>query len=201
MTMTETTLEGPSTSSDDRTLVRLLQHGDPEAIAEIWRRHSAKVIRAAWRVTRSEALAHEIAQDVFMTLWRHPERVDLDRGNVASFLGSVARNRSVDVVRQEAARRRREERTSVDPSAAGQFADPVDLVMHDELTLRVRAAVAELPTNEREAVELAWFGGRSYRDVAITLGIPEGTTKTRIREGMRRMSQSLADDRVLSCAP
>ncbi len=200
MSTTETCVERPTALSDDRTLVGLLQQRDPAAIAEVWRRHSAMVIRAAQRVTRSDALAHEIAQDVFTTLWKQPERVDLDRGSLASFLGSVARNRSVDVVRHEAARRRREERTSADPSTAGRPDDPVDVVLHDELTLRVRAAVAELPSHEREAVELAWFGGHAYRQVAIALGVPEGTAKTRIREGMRRMSRTLADDRVLSCA-
>ena len=198
MVSTSATLDRPTTPTDDQALLRSLQLGDAGAIAEVWRRHSATVICAARRIVRSEALAQEIAQDVFTTLWMQSERIDLDRGSILTFLRVVTKNRAVDMVRREVARRRREERVWANSFFVAGPDDPIDLVVRDELVHRVRAAVAELPGVQRESVELAWFGGLTYREVAISLGIPEGTAKSRIRDGFRRVSRALTEDRLSS---
>ena len=187
-------------SISDEDLVRDLQSGDTDALAEVWRRHWAMVVNAALRRVRSEALAQEIAQDVFTTLWKQPHRVDLDRGTLVAFLRVVTRNRSVDVVRREVARARREEQVFEHPSLAIGPDDPAELVLRRELISQVRLTVEALPQREREVLELAWFAGKSYREVASMLGIPEGTAKSRIRHGLRRMSETLCDAPVLTAA-
>jgi RNA polymerase sigma-70 factor (ECF subfamily) len=184
-------------STSDLVLLGLLQLGDPAAIAEVWRRHSSMVMAVARRIVRNAALAEEIAQDVMMTLWNQSDRIDLERGSIPSFLRSVTRNRSVDVVRSEVSRRRREEQVHDGAGLVGPD-DPIDTILRNELTHRVRGAVSALPSQERVAVELAWFGGHPYESVASTLGIPGGTAKTRIRAGLRRASLSLDDDRQFS---
>jgi RNA polymerase sigma factor (sigma-70 family) len=193
-------VERAGPSADDQLLVRLLLQRDAGAMTEIWRRHSSTVHVTARRIVCNDALAQEIVQDVFMTLWNHSARINLDRGNLLTFMKAVTRHRSVDVVRQEVARRRREQRVCDDPGLAAVPGDPIDAVLRIDLIHRVRRAVSDLPGHERASIELAWFADRPYRDVADVLDIPEGTAKTRIRQGLRRLSGGLADDRVFSHA-
>lgn len=192
------TLDRRSTPPDDHELLCSLNAGDEDAMAEIWRRHSAAVFRTARRTVGSDALAQEVAQDAFVTLWKQSERVDLNRGSILTFLRTVTRNRSIDIVRREVSRREREERVWANSSSIAGPDDPIDLVVLDDLIVRVRAAVARLPNAQRESVELAWFGGLTYRDVATSLGLPEGTVKTRIREGLRRLSATMSNESVTS---
>lgn len=193
-------VERAGPSADDRVLVRLLLLRDAGAMAEIWRRHSSTVHLTARRIVCNDALAHEIVQDVFTTLWNHSARIDLDRGSLLAFLKAVTRHRSVDVVRQEVARQRREERVCDDPCLVAVPDDPLDVVVRIDLIHRVRRAVSDLPGHERTSVELAWFADRPYREVAGLLDIPEGTAKTRIRQGLRHVSLALADERAFSHA-
>jgi RNA polymerase sigma factor (sigma-70 family) len=188
----------PTAASDDEQLVRLLQQGDPDAITEVWRRHSSMVMTVAQRAVRHPAMAQEITQDVFTMLWKQPDRLDLTRGSLATYLRAVTRNRSVDLVRREVARKRREDRTHREECADVAHDDPLDTILRDELICRVRKEVLRLPRHERTAVQLAWLAGHPYHEVAATLDIPEGTAKTRIRAGLRRASQGLADDRRFS---
>ena len=193
-------VEHAGPSADDRLLMRLLLQRDAGAMVEIWRRHSSTVHVTARRIVCSDALAQEVVQDVFMTLWDQSARIDLDRGSLLVFLKAVTRHRSVDVVRQEVARRRREQRVCEDPCLDAVPGDPIDAVLRIDLIHRVRRAVSDLPGHERASIELSWFADRPYREVAGVLDIPEGTAKTRIRQGLRHLSLGLADERVFSHA-
>ena len=178
-------------SASDANLVVAIGRFRAEALEEAYRRHSGAAFGLAQRICNDRALAEEIVQEVFLRLWNEPERFDPARGALRSFLLAQVHGRSVDLVRAESARRSREERDA-------RRAVRVD---HDlerevwELTLHehVRDALTSLTEDERAAIELAYFGGHSYRDVADILGQPEGTVKSRIRTGLGRMRESLKD--------
>lgn len=138
------------------------------------------------RVLRNETLAEDTVQEVFVGLWKNPERFDSSRGTLRTFLMTLAHRRAVDAIRSEQARTNREERVPAD--APGSIDDQV---WSQVLSGTVREAVSNLQEGEREAIELAYFGGLSYVEVAKKLGLPEGTVKSRIRAAMRKLGSDL----------
>lgn len=178
-------------SASDAALVVAIARYREDALAEVYRRHGGAVYNLARRVLASEQLAEEVTQEVFLRLWNQPERFEPDRGALRSYLLAQTHGRAVDMVRSESARRRREERDAdLDPA-------PVTIDVEREawgviVAERVRDAVQELPDAERQALELAYFGGHSYREVAEMLGTPEGTVKSRIRTALGRLRGTLA---------
>jgi RNA polymerase sigma-70 factor (ECF subfamily) len=189
---------GPATHDRpaDDVLARGVAQGDQRALAEIYRRYGGAVWGLARRVLRDDHLAEEVCQTVFTELWSAPERFDPGRGSLRSWLLAVAHARSVDVVRSEEARRRRQERD-------GQLAPAIPIEGDVEGTVagltvadEVRRALDALPTEEREPIVLAYFGGRTYREAAVALGQPEGTVKSRIRAGLARLRRALEAEGV-----
>jgi RNA polymerase sigma-70 factor (ECF subfamily) len=182
----------PSTASDS-ALVVAIGRWQEHALAEVYRRHGGAVHALAQRVLGSGSAADDVTQDIFVNLWNRPERFDPARGSLRTFLLTAAHGRAVDVLRADTARSAREERTARDTATAGY-----DLERHVwDLTVaeRVKEAMTTLPVGERKAIELAYFDGRTYREVAALLGEPEGTVKSRIRTGLRRLRAAL-DHRV-----
>jgi len=137
------------------------------------------------------ALAEELVQETFLRLWEHPDRFDQARGSLRSFLLMDAHARGVDRIRSDSRRREREERTA----RAAVVADyDLDLEAYDlDVAEQVREVMATLTDGERRAIELAYFGGHTYREVARILGEPEGTIKSRIRTGLMRLRTQLLD--------
>ena len=166
------------------------------ALAEAFRRHSGAVHGLARRVLGSATLAEEVTQDVFLGLWKQPEQFDVGRAPLRTLLLTKAHSRAVDLVRAETARHAREQRTASDRATAGYDLEHYvwDLAVADQ----VKTAVETLPDGERQAIELAYFGGKTYRDVASLLGEPEGTIKSRIRSGLRRLRTLLTEHGVES---
>jgi RNA polymerase sigma-70 factor (ECF subfamily) len=171
-------------ASDAAIVVGIARFQEP-ALAEAYRRHGGSVHTLARRVLRSPTLADEVTQEVFVELWRAPERFDPGRGALRTFLMTKAHSRAVDVLRSESARKVREERTVRETATAGYDIEhhAWDLAVADQ----VKEAVGTLPDEERTAIEMAYFGGHTYREVASLLGEPEGTIKSRIRSGLKRM--------------
>lgn len=178
------------TAASDPGLVLALARFQQEALAEVYRRHAGAVFGLARRILDDQARAEEVVQEVFLRLWNHPERFDPERGSLRSFLLAQAHSRSVDVLRSEASRRRREERDAREAAEGGYDLDRQ--VWDLALAEHVRAAMEKLHPSERAALELAYFGGRTYREVAVELGEPEGTVKSRIRNGLKRLRAELA---------
>lgn len=180
--------------SSDAALVVAVARWHEGALAELYRRHGGAVHALARRLVGSSDLADDITQEVFVRLWERPERFDPARGSLRSFLLSAGHSRAVDYLRSQSARRAREERTASDVATSGYDLEHHAWDLH--LGDRVRTAVTSLPDGERKAIELAYFGGHTYREVAQLLSEPEGTVKSRIRSGLMRLRQSLQHEGV-----
>jgi RNA polymerase sigma factor (sigma-70 family) len=176
-------------SSDwERDVRERLVGNDDAALAEIYDQYSSFVYGLALRVVGDARAAEDVSQDVFVGLWERPAAFDPDRGSLRTWLGTLAHRRAVDYVRREEARRRRAER---DAARAVSAPDVEELATAMVAAERVRAALDLLPSDQRRAIQLAYFGGKTYRQVAEVLGIPEGTAKSRLRLGLRRIAEAL----------
>lgn len=182
----------PFADFSDQELVAVISTRRPNsdaALEETYRRHGDAVFGLALRVLHDRLLAEDVAQDVFVSLWQKPERFDPNRGKLQTFLLTMAHSRAVDRVRSEQSRRTREEREHL--KVVRSTASIEDEVVDMHMAEHVRRALDTLSIDERRAIELAYFGGQSYRQVAATLQQPEGTVKSRIRSGMKQLGRVL----------
>lgn len=166
--------------------------GDQAAFETLYDRVVAQVLGVGLRVLRDRALAEEVTQEVLVEVWRKADRFDPERGTASGWITTLAHRRAVDRVRSEQASRDRDERVSRRDEARSydEVADEVQLRLDH---WQVRRALATLTERQREAIELAYFGGHTYRDVARVLGIPEGTAKSRLRDALLRLRAALED--------
>jgi len=177
--------------TSDAALVVAIGRWREDALAEVYRRHAGAAYALARRLLNDKELGEEILQEVFLRLWNNPERFDPERGSLRSYMLAQTHGRSVDLLRSETARRRREER---DARESPVFGDDIEREVIDlTVSEKVKEVVAGLPTDERQAIELAYFGGHTYRQVAVMLEAPEGTVKSRIRSGLRRLRNDLTE--------
>ena len=176
--------------SDARLVTSIARYSEV-ALAEAYRRHGRAVYGLARRVLQDAAEAEDVTQEVFLRLWREPDRFDPERGSLRSFLLAQAHGRAVDAVRSTSSRRAREAREAARTARAGYDMqhEAWDLALADQ----VASAMGGLSDDERRAIELAYFEGHTYREVAQVLDQPEGTVKSRIRSGMRRLRDALVD--------
>ncbi len=175
--------------ASDAALVVAIARWNEAALAEAYRRHGGAVQSLGRRLLRSDTHAEDITQEVFVKLWEQPERFDPARGSLRSFLLSIAHNRAVDHLRSATARSSREERSAADVATAGYDIERHAWDLH--VSDQVRRALVELTDEQRRAIELAYFGGHTYREVATMLGAPEGTVKSRIRSGLTSLRRAL----------
>ncbi len=176
---------------EDPALMASVGLRDQRALQTLYERHAPTVHGLACRISGSPAIAEEVVQEVFLRLWNDPQRFDPARGALRSFLYREAHSRSIERLRSESARRQREARDEreIDAPAPDVEAEVLSLVRDK----RVREALLELSDGEREAIHLAYFGGHTYREVATRLGVAEGTVKSRIRLGLKRLAGALHD--------
>ena len=179
----------PPDGRPDPDLVDAVAARDGGALEILFHRHAAAVAGVARRITGSQARAEEVLQEVFLRLWRAPERYDATRGTLRSFLLIDANARAIEFVRSESARRDREVRDGRRPGAPTPSVERV--VWERSVAGHLADALDALPTGEREAIELAYYGGYTYREVADRLGQPEGTVKSGIRAGLHRLHDRL----------
>jgi RNA polymerase sigma-70 factor (ECF subfamily) len=171
-----------------------LAAGDDRALAEAFDELAPAVHASALQILGSPA-AEDVVQDVFVDLWCHPERYDASLGSLRTYLTLCARHRALDVLRSELRRAGREERSARGLPTPRQPSPGEEVADADAASI-VRAAVSGLPPDQRQAVELAYFSGLSYRDVARRMGIPEGTAKSRVRLALAKL-ETMLDHQLL----
>jgi RNA polymerase sigma-70 factor (ECF subfamily) len=180
--------------TSDAQLVTSIGRYSEVALAEVYRRHGGAVFGLARRVLNNAAEAEDVTQEVFVRLWNAPDRFDPARGSLRSYLLAQSHARSVDVIRSQNARRARESNDAMKTVRSGY--DMQNEAWDLSVAHHVSEALASLPDDERRAIELAYFEGRTYVQVAEILNQPEGTVKSRIRNGMRRMRRVLVESGV-----
>lgn len=179
----------------DRDLIERLLNGDEDAFRGLFQRYAPSAKALAQRILRQSHLAEEIVQEAFTAVWKNPGAYDGERGSVRSWLMGMVHHRAVDLVRREEAHRRRAE--AAIPQALEEEADHADEVVHqlaapDERRV-VRAALADLPDEQRRMLEMMYFDGLSQSQIAEETDTPLGTVKSRTLLGMRRMRSALAE--------
>jgi RNA polymerase sigma-70 factor (ECF subfamily) len=179
----------------DEDLVLRLGAGDEQAFRELFGRYAAVAHALAFRLVRQAQVAEEIVQEAFLAVWRNPDRYDAARGSVRSWLMGTVHHRAVDAVRREQAQRRRAEQAS--GLGPGIVEDPVDDVLAAIDLPRerrlVRAALGELPEEQREVIQRMYFDGLSQSQIAERTGLPLGTVKSRTLLAMRRLRAHLGE--------
>jgi RNA polymerase sigma-70 factor (ECF subfamily) len=168
---------------------RRLIAGDDAALCQVYDQYASFVFGLAKRVIGDPRAAEDVSQEVFLHLWEHPEAFDPARGSLRTWLGTLTHRRAVDHIRREEARRRRATREA--SRRAVSIPDVDEMATALVTAEKVRAALDVLPPEQRECIDLAYFGGKTYREVADHLRIPEGTAKSRLRLGLRRVAAAL----------
>jgi len=179
----------------DRQWHRRLLGGDEAALREAFQHFSPAVLGLAYRILGSLTMAEDVVQDVFVRLWEQPERFDPQRGPLRSYLLAMTHSRAVERLRAEASQLRRIDAAGRQ-HGRGPQPDPTDALVMQETGAAVRRVLADLPEEQRAPIEMAYFGGLSYREVAVALAEPEGTVRYRIRAGMQKMRAALQAEEV-----
>ncbi len=176
----------PNANTSDLALVTAIRSGDEGAMAALYDRFSSIVYAVALRVLQDTATAEDVLQDIFMQLWRNPAAFDISRGNMASWLAVIARNRAIDALRR---RRPQEDIQDVIVSVEPDMASEAE---RSRVMEKVRGALQAMPSPQRSALEMAYFEGLTHTEIAQKTGDPLGIVKTRIRTGLLLLRKVLA---------
>jgi len=180
----------------DEELMACLGRQDIGAFEALYERYGTLAYSTALRVVGDAHLAEDVTQEVFLRIWRHPDRYVSQRGRFVPWLLSVTRNEAIDQVRSRGRRRRHEffvEQPERELPADDGHEPDLMAELADERR-RIRGALANLPMEQRRTIEMAYFGGYTQQEIAALLGEPLGTVKTRIRLGMRKLRALLTPD-------
>lgn len=170
--------------------------GHEPAFSELYSATRARVYNQVNRVVQNSSLAAEVTQDVYVELWKHARRYDHTLGSVMTWVLTIARRRAIDCVRHEERCHRHDTRYAEDhPTAEVDVFDTVDRMIDAE---HVRIALHGLTDRQRQAVELAYLDGYTNLEIADLLGVPLGTTKTRIRDGLTRLQTTMHEQAWLA---
>jgi RNA polymerase sigma factor (sigma-70 family) len=182
---------------DDALLAQRIRSGDRSALGELYDRYASLALATALRVVADRQLAEDLVHDAFVATWQKIDRFDPARGNLRAWLLTIVRNRALDQVRGV--------RVSIEVGAADDqallrtSANPTwEAAIARRSAAELRSALDELPAEQREAVELAYFGGRTYREIAALTGVPQGTANGRLRLALAKLREAL---RLTDAAP
>jgi RNA polymerase sigma-70 factor (ECF subfamily) len=177
----------------DEDLMQLVRDGEAGAFEVVFDRHAQRAFSLAYRMCGRRALAEDVVQEAFLSLWRSGARYDPARGSVRSWVLSVVHNRAIDAFRREAAKESRDVRDDrlVERTPSLQLTH-AEVERRDDAQ-QVRSALGELPAEQRQVIELAYFGGFTHSQIAQTLGLPAGTVKGRMRLGLTKMRLVLGE--------
>lgn len=183
-----------ATTSDDQGLVRAMAAGRSEAVARLYDRYSGMLLALSQRILGSRSDAEEILQETFLQAWNQASRYDPKRSSVSTWLVLIARSRSIDRLRSRRVRQRtataaRRENPTVHASPQG-----VGSVLLQERRNRLREELAKLPYEQRQVLEMAFYGGMTQSEIASETGIPLGTVKTRTLLAMKKLRKALQSE-------
>jgi RNA polymerase sigma-70 factor, ECF subfamily len=177
----------------DEELMHLVRQGEARAFEVVFDRHGGASFSLAYRMCGRRALAEEIVQDAFLSLWRGSARYDRMRGSVRSWVLAAVHNRAIDALRRGAVVNRHD----IDDEQVAKNVVAADCteteVVRREQAQEVRGALGGLPSEQRQVIELAFFGGFTHTEIAEMLEIPIGTVKGRMRLGLTKMRLTLGD--------
>jgi RNA polymerase sigma-70 factor (ECF subfamily) len=173
-------------------LVRRIGAGDQGALSALYDGSSRLVYAVALRILNEPADAEEVTLDVYTQVWRSATTFDPDRGSVTAWLVALARSRAIDRVRSSSSRDRYEELVADFPETAASGDDPEANASLRQQQGFVLTALRQLSADQRTAIHLAYFSGLSHNDISARLGVPLGTIKTRIRQGMIKLREYLS---------
>ena len=174
----------------DEDLMALAGEGEARAFAVIFDRHASAAFSLAHRMCRTRAMAEDVVQEAFLSLWRNRARYDRTRGSVRSWVVCATRNRTIDALRRTGVN----DRNGASDDRIAEIAAPESTdteVVRREDARQVRGALQTIPADQRRVIELAHFGGFSHSEIAVLLGVPSGTVKGRMRLGLAKLSGSL----------
>ena len=189
-----TTAAPAATDSDIEVALRA---GDGSALRVVYDRYGVLAYSVAFRILGDAGRAEEVVQDVLTSLWRKPERFDPGRGPFRSWLLTVTRNRAIDILRGRGRHQHQEVEIPAEIEATGADSDPWQIVAQGLERNALREALGSIPREQREAIELTYFGGYSQSAVAERLGIPLGTVKGRQRLGLEKLHSYLTGRGVI----
>jgi RNA polymerase sigma-70 factor, ECF subfamily len=178
---------------DDAALMRAFAAREPSAADALYGRFASRIYGLGIVMLGSDAAAQDLVQDTFVKVWRKADTYDLTRGKLETWVLLVARSLAIDALRRRVLEARSLEATGK-PREADPSAGPEELAETGDLADRARRAMARLSGEQRAALELAYFGGRTSAEVAEMEGIPVGTAKTRIRSALMRLRESMAEE-------
>ncbi len=196
LTMFRTLVDRPS-PSEERDLMRRITEQDEAALATLYDRYSSLLFSLSLRIVKERQEAEDLLQDVFLQVWEKAASFDHNRGHLYGWLVTLARNRSIDRIRHRQSLQRRhqklEEGAILDAPIQQASNSPLETVVALERASYVREAMQTIPQEQKDVIMLAYFGGYSQSEVATILQIPLGTVKTRTRQGMRKLEQTLKE--------
>jgi RNA polymerase sigma-70 factor (ECF subfamily) len=173
----------------DEAVVALVARSDEQALAELYHRFGRLAYGLAFRILRDDALAQDAVQEAFLGAWRAAGRFTAERAKPSTWLLTLVHRRAVDLVRREERRRTEPLQPEMDPG--GSQADEAELATQRQA---IREALRRLPAEQREAIELAYYGGYTQSELAERLGEPLGTIKSRMFTGLARLREDLGED-------
>ena len=180
----------------DEAVLALIARGDDQALAELYRRFGRLAYGLAFRILRDDALAQDAVQEAFLGVWRAADRFVAERAKPSTWLLTLVHRRAVDLVRRE--ERRRAEPLSETETSGAETPDEAELAAQRQT---IRDALRRLPPEQREAIELAYYGGYTQSELAERLGQPLGTIKSRMFTGLARLRETLGEDTRAQLGP
>jgi RNA polymerase sigma-70 factor, ECF subfamily len=180
----------------DEDLIPLMAGGDAQAFEVLYERHATAAYSLAYRMVGSRGLADDVIQEAFLAIWRSGSRYERARGSVRTWVLGIVHHRAVDALRRATVhdRRRVEDETVGERLPAAERTD-VEAARREE-SATVGAAMGALPAEQAQVIELAYFGGFTHTEIAGMLDLPVGTVKGRMRLGLEKLRQGLAQGKV-----
>jgi RNA polymerase sigma-70 factor (ECF subfamily) len=181
----------------DEDVMQLVRRGDAHAFEVIYERHSAAAFSLAYRMMGSRAGAEDVTQEAFLSMWRSGARYDRARGSVRTWVLGIVHHRAIDALRRATVHdRRRAGDEGIEERFEARERTDAEAARREEAGA-VRGALATLPPDQVQVLELAYFGGFTHTEIADLLGAPVGTVKGRMRLGLKKMRAQLGEGQVV----